>query len=122
MSAQPGEGTDVPEGIDIHTTAGKLADLERRVDEAVHASSEKAVARSGLIREARATSSVGQRKTMPSRWHRAGGGCPRQTRVRWCGSLYSRGVGTLTPGRKTQAERGPWVYIRPLISEEEETW
>ena len=27
MSAHPGEGTDVPEGIDIHTTAGKLEDL-----------------------------------------------------------------------------------------------
>ena len=39
-------GTDVPDsdsGIDIHTTAGKLADLERRVDEAVHAGSERAV-------------------------------------------------------------------------------
>lgn len=43
MSAQPGEGTDVPEDIDIHTTAGKLADLERRIDEAVHAGSAKAV-------------------------------------------------------------------------------
>ena len=45
MSAQrePGEGTEVPEDIDIHTTAGKLADLERRLDEAVHAGSEKAV-------------------------------------------------------------------------------
>lgn len=40
MSAQPGEGTDVP---DIHTTAGKLADLDRRLDEAVHAGSAKAV-------------------------------------------------------------------------------
>ena len=39
MSAQPGEGTD----IDIHTTAGKLADLDRRLDEAVHAGSAKAV-------------------------------------------------------------------------------
>jgi propionyl-CoA carboxylase beta chain len=29
--------------IDIHTTAGKLADLERRVDEAVHAGSARAV-------------------------------------------------------------------------------
>ncbi|MGN6783231.1 MAG: acyl-CoA carboxylase subunit beta [Marmoricola sp.] len=29
--------------MDIHTTAGKLADLERRVDEAVHAASAKAV-------------------------------------------------------------------------------
>ena len=40
---QPGEGTDVPEDIDIHTTAGKLADLDRRLDEAVHAGSAKAV-------------------------------------------------------------------------------
>jgi propionyl-CoA carboxylase beta chain len=42
----PGEGTDVPpddSGIDIHTTAGKLEDLHRRLDEAVHASSVKAV-------------------------------------------------------------------------------
>ena len=37
MSANP------EEGIDIHTTAGKLADLERRIDEAVHAASAKAV-------------------------------------------------------------------------------
>ena len=44
VSAQPGEGTDVPDDIDIHTTAGKLADLERRLDEAVHAGSAKAVA------------------------------------------------------------------------------
>ena len=45
MSAQtkPGEGTDVPDDIDIHTTAGKLQDLERRLDEAVHAGSAKAV-------------------------------------------------------------------------------
>ena len=43
MSAQPGEGTEVPQDIDLHTTAGKLADLERRLDEAVHAGSEKAI-------------------------------------------------------------------------------
>ncbi|WP_166133569.1 acyl-CoA carboxylase subunit beta [Nocardioides ochotonae] len=43
MSALPGEGTEVPTDIDIHTTAGKLADLERRIDEAVHAGSAKAV-------------------------------------------------------------------------------
>ncbi len=43
MSAAPGEGTEVPEDIDIHTTEGKLADLDRRVDEAVHAGSAKAV-------------------------------------------------------------------------------
>ncbi|WP_370247725.1 acyl-CoA carboxylase subunit beta [Nocardioides sp.] len=42
MSAQP-KGTDVPQDIDLHTTAGKLADLERRLDEAVHAGSEKAI-------------------------------------------------------------------------------
>ena len=43
---KPGEGTEVPaagSGIDIHTTAGKLADLDRRLDEAVHAGSAKAV-------------------------------------------------------------------------------
>ncbi|ANH36636.1 putative propionyl-CoA carboxylase beta chain 5 [Nocardioides dokdonensis FR1436] len=43
MSAQPGEGTEVPQDIDLHTTAGKLADLDRRLDEAVHAGSAKAV-------------------------------------------------------------------------------
>ncbi len=47
MNAVPGSavsgGTEVPAGIDIHTTAGKLADLDRRIDEAVHAASEKAV-------------------------------------------------------------------------------
>ena len=39
MSAQPGEDKQ----IDLHTTAGKLADLEQRLDEAVHAGSAKAV-------------------------------------------------------------------------------
>ncbi|MBI2243506.1 MAG: acyl-CoA carboxylase subunit beta [Nocardioides sp.] len=39
-SAQPGEGADSP---DLHTTAGKLADLDRRLEEAVHAGSAKAV-------------------------------------------------------------------------------
>jgi len=43
VSVHPGEGTDVPADIDIHSTAGKLADLERRIDEAVHAGSAKAV-------------------------------------------------------------------------------
>jgi propionyl-CoA carboxylase beta chain len=46
VSAHPGEGTDVPEGPlvpDTHTTAGKLADLDRRLDEAVHAGSAKAI-------------------------------------------------------------------------------
>ena len=32
-------GTEIPADIDIHTTAGKLADLERRNDEAVHSGS-----------------------------------------------------------------------------------
>ncbi|WP_239455647.1 acyl-CoA carboxylase subunit beta [Nocardioides gilvus] len=36
------ETTETPE-YDIHTTAGKLADLDRRIDEAVHAGSAKAV-------------------------------------------------------------------------------
>jgi propionyl-CoA carboxylase beta chain len=43
VTAQPGEGTEVPDDIDTHTTAGKLADLDRRLDEAVHAGSEKAI-------------------------------------------------------------------------------
>ncbi len=50
MSAQPAEvhvsgagGTEVPENINIHTTAGKLEDLQRRLDSAVHAGSQKAV-------------------------------------------------------------------------------
>ncbi|MEO5711498.1 MAG: acyl-CoA carboxylase subunit beta [Nocardioidaceae bacterium] len=33
----------MPDDIDIHTTAGKVADLDRRLHEAVHAASEKAV-------------------------------------------------------------------------------
>ncbi len=32
-----------PQQIDIHTTAGKLADLQRRIEEATHAGSERAV-------------------------------------------------------------------------------
>ncbi len=36
-------GTEIPDEIDIHTTAGKLADLHRRNDEAVHAGSARAV-------------------------------------------------------------------------------
>jgi propionyl-CoA carboxylase beta chain len=43
VSAHPGEGTDLHTDIDTHTTAGKLEDLERRLDEAVHAGSAKAV-------------------------------------------------------------------------------
>ena len=42
VSATIGEGTDVPDDIDVHTTAGKLADYERRIDEAVHAPTAKA--------------------------------------------------------------------------------
>src|SRR4051812_10556393 len=46
--ASEGRGTvtaqqDVTQRDDIHTTAGKLADLERRTDEAVHAGSARAV-------------------------------------------------------------------------------
>ncbi|WP_426244797.1 carboxyl transferase domain-containing protein, partial [Nocardioides sp. LHG3406-4] len=40
MSADATPAVDQP---DIHTTAGKLADLQARLDEAVHASSAKAV-------------------------------------------------------------------------------
>jgi propionyl-CoA carboxylase beta chain len=43
VSAVPGQGTEVPADIDVHTTAGKLADLDRRIDLAVHAAGEKAV-------------------------------------------------------------------------------
>ena len=35
MSAAPDQSPEA-EGLDIHTTAGKLADLDRRLDEAVH--------------------------------------------------------------------------------------
>ena len=41
--AQAIGGTDVPDDIDIHTTAGKLADLKRRVAEVANAGSERAV-------------------------------------------------------------------------------
>jgi len=40
MSAEP---ADSAAEVDIHTTAGKLADLGRRLDEAVHAGSARAV-------------------------------------------------------------------------------
>jgi propionyl-CoA carboxylase beta chain len=47
--AQEQDDTDTPgasdEGIDIHTTAGKIADLEKRRYEAVHAGSDRAVER-----------------------------------------------------------------------------
>jgi propionyl-CoA carboxylase beta chain len=36
-------GEHVPDGVDIHTTAGKLADFERRVQDATHAGSQRAV-------------------------------------------------------------------------------
>jgi propionyl-CoA carboxylase beta chain len=39
----PGEGTEIAEGVDIHSTAGKVADLDRRLEEAVHAGSERAI-------------------------------------------------------------------------------
>jgi propionyl-CoA carboxylase beta chain len=42
-SDQPGEGTEVPSDIDIHSTAGKGEDLARRLDEAVHAGSQRAI-------------------------------------------------------------------------------
>jgi propionyl-CoA carboxylase beta chain len=42
-ASTPGEGIDVPADLDLHTTAGKLADLDRRLDAAVHAGSEKAI-------------------------------------------------------------------------------
>ena len=41
--AQAIGGTDVPDGIDIHTTAGKLADLKRRVAEVANAGSDRAI-------------------------------------------------------------------------------
>ncbi len=50
MSAQPAQvhvrgagGTEVPDNINIHTTTGKLEDLQRRFDAAVHAGSQAAV-------------------------------------------------------------------------------
>ena len=41
--AQAIGGTDVPADIDIHTTAGKLADLKRRVAEVANAGSDRAI-------------------------------------------------------------------------------
>ncbi|MGY1807086.1 acyl-CoA carboxylase subunit beta [Blastococcus sp. SYSU D00669] len=44
MSAElQNAGDAVPDDVDIHTTAGKLADFERRVQEATHAGSARAV-------------------------------------------------------------------------------
>ncbi|MFG3368294.1 carboxyl transferase domain-containing protein, partial [Streptomyces sp. NPDC048156] len=37
------EEPTVSSAIDIHTTAGKLADLQRRIEEATHAGSARAV-------------------------------------------------------------------------------
>ena len=42
-SSVAAQGTEVPADVDLHTTAGKLADLQRRTDEAVHAGSARAV-------------------------------------------------------------------------------
>jgi propionyl-CoA carboxylase beta chain len=42
-SSVAAQGTEVPADADLHTTAGKLADLQRRTDEAVHAGSARAV-------------------------------------------------------------------------------
>ncbi len=45
--SRPGQGTEVPSDqgldIDIHTTAGKVADLERRLEESVNAGSRRAI-------------------------------------------------------------------------------
>jgi propionyl-CoA carboxylase beta chain len=43
MAAEALPGRPDPQALDPHTTAGKLADLERRYDEAVHAGSARAV-------------------------------------------------------------------------------
>ena len=43
VASKPGEGTEVPADIDIHTTAGKAEDLTRRLDEAIHAGSARAI-------------------------------------------------------------------------------
>src|SRR3954466_7257727 len=43
MNAKHGRTGRGASHLDLHTTAGKLADLDRRLDEAVHAGSAKAV-------------------------------------------------------------------------------
>ncbi|HET9860710.1 MAG TPA: acyl-CoA carboxylase subunit beta [Nocardioidaceae bacterium] len=43
MSEAVDQGTEIPDEIDIHTTAGKVADLDRRLEEAVHAGSARAI-------------------------------------------------------------------------------
>jgi propionyl-CoA carboxylase beta chain len=45
VPAEPVPAEPVPAGPDIHTAAGKLTDLQRRTDEAVHAGSARAVER-----------------------------------------------------------------------------
>jgi propionyl-CoA carboxylase beta chain len=43
MSEAVDQGTELPDDLDVHTTDGKLADLDRRLHEAVHAGSERAI-------------------------------------------------------------------------------
>jgi propionyl-CoA carboxylase beta chain len=43
MSEAVGEGTELASDVDIHTTAGKVEDLDRRLQAAVHAGSERAI-------------------------------------------------------------------------------
>jgi propionyl-CoA carboxylase beta chain len=43
VTEQPIDATDTPHAADIHTTAGKIADLGERLEEAVHAGSARAV-------------------------------------------------------------------------------
>jgi propionyl-CoA carboxylase beta chain len=45
VSQQPVTADDAPVDADIHTTAGKAADLQHRLDEAIHAGSARAVAK-----------------------------------------------------------------------------
>ena len=45
MTSQPEAAADQTAAEDLHTTAGKIADLQRRRDEAIHAGSQRAVER-----------------------------------------------------------------------------
>src|SRR4029077_1825733 len=45
QAPSPPEAAGDQPAIDLHTTAGKIADLQRRRDEAVHAGSQRAVER-----------------------------------------------------------------------------
>jgi len=45
MTSEPEAAPDTSADEDLHTTAGKIADLQRRRDEAVHAGSQRAVER-----------------------------------------------------------------------------